>query len=226
MRILPEIDVNKFKKALNGKKIPLLVLDQKWHHLFQGEEKPAGMAEHERKVNEYLQQQGSATQQLKELKKLKNTLMQNIVDNMDGADEKKEDSIQSKKLTETKRLIEEANEKIEELEDSLLELPRLLKEANMQLMVSGMAYIYEKMHENATESAGIAEWIEKVRIELKKKIIRKQFCDMKNKEMFQYMNAILGAEVLDVFDIQYDDSFELKKPEDADSSEEENKERD
>jgi hypothetical protein len=220
---MPEIDVNKFKKALNGKKVPLLVLDHKWHHLFQGEEKPEEMAEYEKLVNEYLQQQGSATQQLKELKKLKNTLMQNIVDNMDGADARKEDSIQSKKLTETKRLIEEANEKMEELEDSLIELPRLLKEANTQLMVSGMAYIYEKLHTNSTESAVIAEWIEKVRIELKKKIIRKQYCDMKNKEMFQYMNAILGAEVLDVFDIQYDENFELKKPEDTGLSGEENK---
>jgi hypothetical protein len=142
--------------------------------------------------------------------------MQNIVDNMDGADSDGANTVEAQKLSEDKKLIAEVNEKIEQTEDELMDLPHEMQEANLNLMILSMAFIYGKLHANALESEEIAKWITQVRIELKKKIIRKQFCDVKNKEMYHYMNAILGAEVLDVFDIQYSEDFELKpeaKPE-------------
>ena len=45
----------------------------------------------------------------------------------------------------------------------------------------------------------------RVRIDLKKNIIRKQNRTINNKEIYSYLHDIFGAEVLDLFDIQYDD---------------------
>ena len=208
---MAEFDVEKFKQSLLGKKVPLLVLDNKWHHLFKGDEKTEEIVEAERIVNEQMQRQSKLNEEIKEYKKLKNTLMQSIVDNMDGAEVEAKNTVQEEKLDKNKELINELNEKIDNAEDELLEVPHDLQEANLNLMILSMCYCYEKLHANDAEAKEIAAWITQVRIELKKKIIKKQFCEAKNREMYSYMNAIIGPEVLDVFDIQYDESFELKK---------------
>ena len=192
-----------FRAALSNKNIPLLVLDQKWHRLFAIHGKTDEIKEKEAKVNELLAQQGRANTELKKLKKIKNQLMDEIVQNMDDEDD---DSAESeKKRLENKRLIDEVNEKINEEEDLLLELPKEIKEVNESLMILSMDYFYSKLRVNQTEAKEIEDWIAQVRIDLKKNIIRKQNRTINNKEIYSYLHDIFGAEVLDLFDIQYDD---------------------
>lgn len=192
-----------FRAALSNKNIPLLVLDQKWHRLFAIHGKTDEIKEKEAKVNELLAQQGRANTELKKLKKIKNQLMDEIVQNMD--DEYDDSAEREKKRLENKKLIDEVNEKIDEEEDLLLELPKEIKEVNESLMILSMDYFYSKLRVNQTEAKEIEDWIAQVRIDLKKNIIRKQNRTINNKEIYSYLHDIFGAEVLDLFDIQYDD---------------------
>ena len=192
-----------FRAALSNKNIPLLVLDQKWHRLFAIHGKTDEIKEKEAKVNELLAQQGRANTELKKLKKIKNQLMDEIVQNMD--DEDNDSAEREKKRLENKKLIDEVNEKINEEEDLLLELPKEIKEVNDSLMILSMDYFYSKLRVNQTEAKEIEDWIAQVRIDLKKNIIRKQNRTINNKEIYSYLHDIFGAEVLDLFDIQYDD---------------------
>lgn len=192
-----------FRAALSDKNIPLLVLDQKWHRLFAIHGKTDEIKEKEAKVNELLAQQGRANTELKKLKKIKNQLMDEIVQNMD--DEDNDSAEREKKRLENKKLIDEVNEKIDEEEDLLLELPKEIKEVNESLMILSMDYFYSKLRVNQTEAKEIEDWIAQVRIDLKKNIIRKQNRTINNKEIYSYLHDIFGAEVLDLFDIQYDD---------------------
>lgn len=192
-----------FRAALSNKNIPLLVLDQKWHRLFAIHGKTDEIKENEAKVNELLAQQGRANTELKKLKKIKNQLMDEIVQNMD--DEYDDSAEREKKRLESKKLIDEVNEKINEEEDLLLELPKEIKEVNESLMILSMDYFYSKLRVNQTEAKEIEDWIAQVRIDLKKNIIRKQNRTINNKEIYSYLHDIFGAEVLDLFDIQYDD---------------------
>lgn len=192
-----------FRAALSNKNIPLLVLDQKWHRLFAIHGKTAEIKEKEAKINELLAQQGKANTELKKLKKIKNQLMDEIVQNMD--DEESNSAEREKKRLENKKLIDEVNEKIDEEEDLLLELPKEIKEVNESLMILSMDYFYSKLRVNQTEAKEIEDWIAQVRIDLKKNIIRKQNRTINNKEIYSYLHDIFGAEVLDLFDIQYDD---------------------
>ena len=192
-----------FRAALSNKNIPLLVLDQKWHRLFAIHGKTDESKEKEAKVNELLAQQGRANTELKKLKKIKNQLMDEIVQNMD--DEDNDSAEREKKRLENKKLIDEVNEKINEEEDLLLELPKEIKEVNESLMILSMDYFYSKLRVNQTEAKEIEDWIAQVRIDLKKNIIRKQNRTINNKEIYSYLHDIFGAEVLDLFDIQYDD---------------------
>lgn len=192
-----------FRAALSDKNIPLLVLDQKWHRLFAIHGKTDEIKEKEAKVNELLAQQGRANTELKKLKKIKNQLMDEIVQNMDDEDD--DSAKREKKRLENKKLIDEVNEKIDEEEDLLLELPKEIKEVNESLMILSMDYFYSKLRVNQTEAKEIEDWIAQVRIDLKKNIIRKQNRTINNKEIYSYLHDIFGAEVLDLFDIQYDD---------------------
>ena len=192
-----------FRAALSNKNIPLLVLDQKWHRLFAIHGKTDEIKEKEAKVNELLVQQGRANTELKKLKKIKNQLMDEIVQNMDDEDD--DSAEREKKRLENKKLIDEVNEKINEEEDLLLELPKEIKEVNESLMILSMDYFYSKLRVNQTEAKEIEDWIAQVRIDLKKNIIRKQNRTINNKEIYSYLHDIFGAEVLDLFDIQYDD---------------------
>ena len=194
-----------FKKALIGKKVPLLVVDQKWHRLFAIHGKTDQIREIETQLDRYLAEQGQCNNDLEDLKKLKSKLMSNIVQNMDGTTEIADSVSRQKKLDDDKRMIDEINEKVENLEDRLLELPKLINETNESLMLMSMDYFSEKIITNREESKEIEEWISGIRIELKKNIIKKQNRDINNREIYAYLHDIFGAEVLDLFDIQYDD---------------------
>ena len=194
-----------FKKALIGKKVPLLVLDQKWHRLFAIHGKTDQIREIETQLDRYLAEQGQCNNDLEDLKKLKSKLMSIIVQNMDGTTEIADSVSRQKKLDDDKRMNDEINEKVENLEDRLLELPKLINETNESLMLMSMDYFSEKIITNREESKEIEEWISGIRIELKKNIIKKQNRDINNREIYAYLHDIFGAEVLDLFDIQYDD---------------------
>ena len=190
-----------FTKSVKDKKVPLLVLDQKWHHLFAVGKKPEAILPLENQLKEQLKEQGRAQQELKDLKKVKSTLMNNIMENMDGTDET--NHILSKKLDADRRLIDEVNEKIDQCEDTLLEMPKRLKETNDLLMQETMRYCYGLLRTNAIDIEEIGEWIKNIRIELKKQIIKKQSAELKNREIYSYMHDIFGAEMIDVFDLEY-----------------------
>ena len=185
-----------FKSALIGKTVPLLVLDQKWHRLFAVHGKTDEIKELELKLNNLLAEQGRLNNRLKELKKLKGRLLDEIVQGMEDKETKVE---------ENKRLIDEINEKMEECEEKLMDIPHEIRSINDELMLLSMDYFYDKIRLNQTESVEIEEWINQVRIDLKKNIIRKQNRDINNREIYTYPHDIFGPEVINIFDIKYDE---------------------
>ena len=134
-------NTDEFRKALEHKKLPLLVLDQKWHRLF---------------------------------------------------------AIHGK--------TDELNERIDAAEAELLELPQKMKQVNENLMILSMEYFYAKIKINTQESKEIEEWINQVRIDLKKNIIKKQNRDINNREIYAYLHDICGPQVLDLFDVEMEAS--------------------
>ena len=194
-----------FKSALINKTIPHLVLDQKWHRLFAIHGKTEEIKALETQLNTLMGDEARLNMRLKELKKLKGQLMNNIVQNMDGSKDEKALSLREKKQEENKRLIEETNEKIDECEEALAEIPYQIRKTNEELMLASMEYFYDKLRVNRKESAEIEEWINQVRVDLKKNIIRKQNRDINNREIYEYLHDIFGAQVIDIFDIKYDD---------------------
>ena len=196
----------KYAAYLKDKKIPVLTLEHKWHKLFPNGNKPSQIAQLESQVNDCVKREGGLRTDIKDLKKLKKKLMDGIVSNMDDTSNHKI----TKKMEESQRLILEINEKLDNYEEELLELPEKTKAANTALMLESMDYCYNQMHKNSEEIKEIAEWIKKVRVELKKNVLRKQEKEMRNKRMYSYMHDLFGPEVIELFDL---DSNELENNE-------------
>ena len=192
-----------YRAALTGRKIPVLTLDNKWHQLFTQTGSTRQIEALTGQLNDLLRRQGRINNEIKDIKKLKKKLMDNIVASMNDADERK--------MEESKRLIEECNEKLEEYEDEGLSLPREIDQVNYQLMLATMEVCYDRLQENTKEIDEISEWVGKTRIELKKKLLKKQEAETANNNLYSYMHDIFGAEVIEIFDMKYQP--EMKKPE-------------
>lgn len=192
-----------FGQMLHGKRVPLLVLDQKWHQLFL-DDKPKEIERLEQKLNKQLATQGRLNQELKDMKVLKQKLMKNIVVNMDEIGEHGQET---RKLQEDRRLITEINDKMEAEELQLEKLQEEMEEDNFLLMVETMEYCYRIMNSNETEREGLVVRIAQMRTELKTKIYRREAIEEQNRGIYAYLHDIFGARVVDIFDLKYEDEY-------------------
>ncbi|MCM1058165.1 MAG: hypothetical protein NC517_11240 [Firmicutes bacterium] len=191
-----------FSEALQGKKIPILTLDNKWYRLLD-EETRKSISGTEEQLNALLKRQGKLNTETKDIKKLKKKLMGEIVTMADEV-EQTGDAGLTKKLEQHRKLVEECNERLEEYQDELIELPREIDRLNFELMLATMDCCYTAMQENTEGIREISKWVKDVRIELKKQLVRKQEMEQKNHTIYSYMHDIFGAEVLELFDMTYD----------------------
>ena len=192
-------DIDKMINALAAKKVPVATLDNKWHKLFSKVEKTDAIKEYEGKLNELLRKQGRINSEIKEIKRVKKELMDEIVTLMDDNDG-------SDKVEKNKKLINDCNDKIDSFNDDLMELPKEIAEVNKQLMINTMDACYDELRENEKGIEELGAWLAKIRIELKKNVVRKQEYEISNQEIYSYMHDIFGAEVVDLFDMKYNPS--------------------
>lgn len=208
-----------YTHALEGKKIPILTLDHKWHMLFSTTDVTPDISRLEEELNTLLKRQGKLNTETKDIRRIKKQLMEEIVPLVDELEQTNDTKLE-KKIEDHKRLIEECNDKLESYKEELLELPKQIEQTNYQLMLTTMDVCYDKITGNTAEIEEVGEWITRMRMELKKKIIRKQEKEQQNQELYSYMHAIFGAEVIDIFDMKYNpENKPLKVPEQKAESE-------
>lgn len=192
-----------YSPALKEKKIPILTLDNKWHRLFTQTNPNKTILRLEEELNDLLKKQGKATIESKDIKRLKKKLMQEIVENAEGTAEGNNQKA-LKKMEDNKRLINECNERLTMYEDQLIELPGEIDRVNRELMLQTMDICYDTLKTNETEIEETAKWVAAIRVELKKRLIRKQEMEQMNQELYSYMHDIFGAEVIEIFDMKYE----------------------
>lgn len=200
-----------FEPALQNKKVPVLTLDNKWHRLFDKTDKTEALVMLEERLNDLLKRQGKLNTESKDIRRIKKKLMEEIVPFVDELETNPSAALE-KKIDDNKRLIADCNEKLEEYRDELMDLPREIDKANYDLMLATMDVCYDTLQENTAEIEETAKWIAEVRVELKKRLVRKQEKEQANHELYSYMHAIFGPEVIDIFDLKYNPEEHRPKP--------------
>lgn len=191
-----------FIPALKEKKIPLLTLDNTWHRLFTQTDPSPEIVKLSEELNELLKKQGKLNNDTKDIKALKKRLMAEIVEQMDALNENPSKALE-KKLNDNKRLIEECNQKLEEFGDDIYDIPKQINDVNYKLMLATMEVCYEQIQDNNAEIEEISNWVNDIRAELKKKVVRKQQKLKRNQNFYTYMHDIFGADVINIFDMKY-----------------------
>ncbi len=194
-----------YRERLKDKKIPLLVLDNKWHQLFMVEKKSKAVRKYEQEVNQLLQRQGKLGTDIKAMKKMKSQMLLEIQEHMEEAET---DARVQKQQEKKQKMILEINEKTTAYEDELLDLPYKLEAANRQLMLETIRIFYEKMKQNEQEMDDIVNWIQGIRDKVKENLVKKTTLEEYNMTIYGYLHDVLGGDIVDVFDLKY-----LKKKE-------------
>lgn len=178
---------------LKGKKIPILVLDQRWHKLFPGEKKPPEVLALEKQLNALLKEQGKLVNEIKDLKRAKKKLMDAIVSGMNAQNNDRKKDKQQKLLLET-------NERIEQQSDRLMELPYEIKSVNEQLLISGVSYCYGELMHRTEELGALTDQIDAMREELKEKVAYRVELEESVDAAYSLMHDLLGREIMNLFD--------------------------
>ena len=156
-----------YMSALEGKSIPILTLDNKWHQLFTQTEMTPEIEELADRLNKLVEKDAGIRTQTKNIKKLKKKMLGEIVPLRDQANKSGSAAIE-KEISERTRLIGECNDKLANQQDELLDLSREIYDVDYKLMIETMKVCYETLHDNTDEIKALDEWISKVRLKTKR----------------------------------------------------------
>ena len=191
-----------FSHLLIDKRVPIVILDERWHQLFHKQSKSRKIIELEKTLNNLMKQQGKLISDVKNMKSAKRQLMDGIVANM-NVDSSPTGKLNDKKLAKSHKLIEDINNKLNNADNNLADIPYRIKETNANLVVEGMNLCYRKLDKNSSELTQLDQKIEMMREELKQMIGRKQDLESDNAVMYTYMHDVLGSEVMEMLDQYY-----------------------
>ncbi len=194
---MAELDIEKLKSCTAINDIPILTLDERWYHLITDKLKTDEIRYWEKRLNELLKKQGQVNNDIKEVKKIKTQLIQDVVDNMQDEDN---DPKKAKVMEQNQRLIQEAKDKINSLEDEALDIPRDIVDANRNLLIETVKVCYNKINSNKEDLEVLDKWINATRVKLKKNILIKQDKEEANNRMYSSMHDILGVDVMKELD--------------------------
>lgn len=194
---MAEFSIDEIMKEAAHRKIPILTLDERYNVVMPDKDKTPRIRKLEAKVNAILKKQGKVTNDIKELKKIKKKLMQKVMDNMDGD---MSDEARQAKMSKVQQLIQESKEKISALQESELEIPRELRDANLELLMEFIQLNYGRLNANREDIQILTKWIAETRVELKKRLLIKQEKELKNNNIYAYMHDLLGPDLMEMFD--------------------------
>ena len=192
-------NIYNFSEAVEGRKFPLLILDEKWLELFPEEEMSDRIKELCTKLRKAMAKEGKINTDVKAYKRYKSQLMQEIVENME-VDDTKLGMLKAKKLEKNQKLINELKEKISNAEGELADMPFELNEINRELMIESSNECYKKMIANGKDIKELETEIAGLQRELAEKTAIKQAKESENNVIYSYMHNIYGAGIMEKLD--------------------------
>ena len=189
-----------FEDMVRGKRLPILILDNRWQQLFPDDQKPAHIRKLENNLLNAMKKQSRLGTDLKELQALKKKLMSEIMLNMNEVSSDDKEEKRRRKLDKSQKLIIDINDKISKCMRETDEIPDEIRKANEELMLASVRVCYEKMNNNEADIKDISDWLDRTRIELKRQVLIKQDKEEANQKIYTYLHDMFGPEFMEIFD--------------------------
>lgn len=193
------VEEAQIKRILRNKQVPVLTLDVRWHQLLAEEEKTPVIKRLEKELNTLLKEQGQTLADMKDMRKIKGKLMEEILRNMDASEEEA-DSFKVLKQDKSQQFIKEINEKMKQSDDRLSSLPYRIREINEQLLTETLKICFKKVGKNDQIVKELSEWIPKAEEELKRKRLIRDDREEENDMIYSYMREIMGRDIVSLLD--------------------------
>ena len=193
-----------FLSRFRGVEVPILILDERWHHIFNDNNKNALVRELEVALRESFKRQARISEELEKAENTKQKLMKRIIDNMRVAQVSAEEA---KKQDKSQQMIKEINTEIAELEAEYEDMPQRIKALNEELLIESMRVCYRIMEANKVQLEKQKVLVEEAQQLLMERTLVKQNLEKENHQMYTFMHRMFGRNILELFD-EFDDEIE------------------
>ena len=108
--------------------------------------------------------------------------------------------LRDKKKKNQQRLLLEIKERIETESDELIELPRMIKKANEELLATGAHYCFERLANGDEQLKIVKQEFVDLRISLREKTEWKDDLEESMDSAYSLMHGLLGHDVMNLYD--------------------------
>lgn len=193
-----------FLDRFRGVDVPILILDERWHHIFPDNNKSVQVRELEVALREMFKRQARISEELEKAENTKQKLMKRIINNMRVAQVSEEEA---KKQDKSQQVIKEINAEIAQLEAEYEGMPQRIKALNEQLLIESMRVCYRIMEANKVQLDKQKMLVEEAQQLLMERTLVKQNLEKENHQMYTFMHRMFGRNILELFD-EFDDEIE------------------
>ncbi len=189
-------------KVLFKNDISLLTLDERWNGLFKNMEKTNDIIECENRIKELLKEQSRLITESKEIAIKKKECMDSIIKLTTEVFDKNNKEAHTK-MQECEKSIVAINKKMEENEERLLDIPKEIREENLQLLEYTVKQVYFSIRENQVKVSELDKEIAEAKESLKKMIEERELLAEDYSDTYSYFHDLLGKDELQKLDEIY-----------------------
>lgn len=193
-----ELDI----KILFKNDISLLILDKRWNGLFNNIVKTDKIIDYENKIKELLKEQSRLITESKENSIKKKESMDNIIKLTTEAFDNNNEEARSK-MQECEKTIVAINKRVKEIESRLLDIPKELRQANLELLEQTVKLVYFSIKENQIKVVELDKEIAQTKEHLKKLIDERGLLAQDDTNTYSYFHDLLGGDELQKLDEIY-----------------------
>jgi len=210
---LPPLGSNRRKRldarVLRQNDISILILDERWNMLFKNTPKSSSIERLEERLRELLKEESRLIAERNDLANLKKKHMATILSLTDEVYDK--DNQEAKKeMLASQSEIKRINERNEAIESMLDNMPKRIKNANLELLEEAINLIYYKFRMGIRRREELKKLIaeqERVIEEARSKMVayieEKDALASDNTDIYSYFHDLLGPKVLEKLDRKF-----------------------
>lgn len=189
-------------KILFKNDISLLILDERWNGLFNNIVKTSSIIDCENKIKELLKEQSRLITESKEIVAKKKECMDNIMKLTTEAFGNNNQEAHTQ-MQDCEKTIVGINSRTKEIEQRLSDLPKDIRQANLELLEQTIKLVYFSIKENQQRVVKLDKEITQTKEQLKELIDERGLLAQDDTDIYSYFHDLLGGDELQKLDEIY-----------------------